>query len=299
MLVPSQGFVTAEDGTRLFYREIGNGPVRVIAPYDLMMFDLVRQLGDKATVVTYDMRNRGRSERSKDPKRSTIQQDVRDLEAVRAHFHFDKFVPVGFSYLGKVVALYAIAHRDRVSRIVQLAPSPIAEEPPGEAVDADHLGAPPADVARMRELRKTDAKEKKPQEFCRSEWKVTRYMLVGVPKSAAKIDIKDICSHPNEWPVNQERALASLWDSVDQTVPTADELKTITVAVLTVHGTNDRNSPYVGGRRWAASLPNGRLLTVPGAGHVLWADSPQVVIAAIRAFLDGRWPAGSEKVLGK
>jgi proline iminopeptidase len=291
-----EGFVRAEDGTRLYYRKIGRGPVKVIAPYDLMMFDALRQFADIATIVTYDTRNRGRSEPSRDPARSTIQQDVLDLEAVRAHFRFDKFVPVGFSYLGKVVALYGIAHPGRVSRIVQIAPSPIREEAAGDAVDADALGAPAADVERMRELRKTKAKETSPREYCRAEWMVTRYMLVGNPANAPKIDVDAICAQPNEWPLNAEKTLAPLWESVDRTIPTSDELKTVTVPVLTIHGTKDRNAPYSGGRKWAASLPNARLLTIAGAGHVAWADDPSAVFGAIRQFLRGTWPPGSEKV---
>jgi proline iminopeptidase len=291
-----QGFVRMDDGTRLYYRKTGSGPLKVIAPYDLMIFDVMRQLADIATVVTYDTRSRGRSEPSKNPAHLTIQQDVRDLEAVRAHFHFEKFAPIGFSYLGKAVALYAVAHPDRVTRIVQIGASPIREEPTGEAVDADLVGAPAADVARMRQMRKTDAKQRWPEEFCRSEWRVTRYMLVGNPVNARKIDVDRICMYPNEWPLNADTTLAPLWESVDRTVPTAEELRTITVPVLTIHGTKDRNAAYSGARTWAATLPNDRLLTVTNAGHVVWADDSRIVISAIREFLSGKWPTDSEKV---
>src|SRR5205814_10103666 len=98
---------------------------------------------------------------------------------------------------------------------------------------------------------------------------------------------------------NTDTALNQLWEGVDRTVPNAEEVMTITVAVLTNHGTRDRNAAYSGARKWAATLPNGRLLTVIGAGHVVWADDSDMVISGIRKFLRGKWPTNSEKVSGE
>src|SRR5205823_2538331 len=120
------------------------------------------------------------------------------------------------------------------------------------------LGAPAEDVARMRQLRQTDAKERSPAEFCLSEWAVTRYMLVGVPKNATKIDVRRICSFPNEWPANADKTLSSLWESIDRAILSPSELAKVTVPVLTIHGTSDRNAPYKGALRWTAGLPNAR-----------------------------------------
>ena len=38
----------------------------VIVPLDLYLFDQMKQFADIATVVTYDLRSRGRSDRAKD-----------------------------------------------------------------------------------------------------------------------------------------------------------------------------------------------------------------------------------------
>jgi pimeloyl-ACP methyl ester carboxylesterase len=48
--------------------------------------------------------------------------DADDLEAVRAHFGIEKPDLIGFSYLGKLVVLYATQHPDHVNRIVQIGP---------------------------------------------------------------------------------------------------------------------------------------------------------------------------------
>jgi pimeloyl-ACP methyl ester carboxylesterase len=73
-------------------------------------------------------------------------------------------------------------------------------------------------------------------------------------------------------------------------------LAKITMPVLVIHGTKDRNAPYGGGREWAMSLPDARLVTVEGAAHVSWADDPIAVFGSIREFLRGNWPLTAEKV---
>lgn len=289
------GFITITDGSRLYYRKVGSGAARVIAPSDLFLYDFTRRLTGVATVVTYDTRGRGRSELARGAAPPTIEQDVRDLEEVRRHFGFDKFVPVGFSYLGKAVVMYAATHPARASRLIMISAAPPAAVEDGEPVDADRLGAPARDVARMRQLRLTDAKERSPAEFCLAEWAVTRYMLVGAAANAQKIDVQRLCSLPNEWPVNADRTLSTLWESVDRANLSPAELARVTMPVLVIHGTSDRNSPYKGALRWAATLPNARLMTVLDAGHVVWADDPNAVGRAIREFISGHWPAGAEQ----
>jgi len=135
-----EGFVNADDGTKLYYRKFGNGPVTIIAPLDSFLHEHFRQLANLATVVTYDVRNRGRSDRAKDQSTSTIQQDVKDLEAVRRELKIEKFIPIGFSYTGLMVAMYALDHPDRVTRIVQIGPVPFRALPKYSAARAGEPG---------------------------------------------------------------------------------------------------------------------------------------------------------------
>ena len=66
--------------------------------------------------------------------------------------------------------------------------------------------------------------------------------------------------------------------------------------VLTIHGRQDRNVPYGAGREWAFKLGNARLVTVPEAAHMPFLERPEIVQPAIRQFLAGTWPLGSEEV---
>jgi pimeloyl-ACP methyl ester carboxylesterase len=50
------------------------------------------------------------------------QNDAKDLETVRKFFNLNRFVPIGYSYLGLMVTMYAREHPERVERLVQIAP---------------------------------------------------------------------------------------------------------------------------------------------------------------------------------
>ncbi len=60
----------------------------------------------------------------------------------------------------------------------------------------------------------------------------------------------------------------------------------IAAPTLVVHGERDAGVPAAVARRAAASMPSARALIVPDAGHWVQRDRPDVVVPAMRAFLD-------------
>jgi pimeloyl-ACP methyl ester carboxylesterase/ketosteroid isomerase-like protein len=285
-----EGFVTTPDGVKLHYRKLSNGsPVTIIAPLDFALYEPLSHFADIATVITFDGRSRARSTVS-DVKMLTIDQDVADLETVRAFFKLDKFIPVGYSYLGKVVAMYAAAHPEHVSRVIQLAPGAnrFSDMP---APEQGTFGAPEELVKKLDELRAS--KTATPREICEAYWRLAAYRMAGDPKHASRFDISS-CAYENEQ--NFMSTFEHLWPTILASSLSAEEMKKITMPVLVIHGNRDRNADYKGGRAWAASLPDARLVTVEGAAHGLWIDDPVTFFGAIRHFLRGEWPLGSEKI---
>lgn len=288
-----EGRVTTPDGVKLYYRKLSGGsPIAIIAPLDFVLHEPLRQFADVATIITYDVRNRGKSSRAADVNTLTIDQDVADLETVRAYFDVEKFIPVGFSYLGKVVATYAARHPERVARMVQLGPAANRMADLPVAPDED-FGAAAEDVKRWREMQAAGAKEKEPRAFCEAQWRVMSFYLVGNPARASKSVA--FCALENEWPVSFEKTFATLWPTIQKASLSEEELQKIAMPVLVIHGDRDRNAPYAGGRAWVAALPDARLVTVPGAAHAAWRDDPVAVFGSIRHFLRGEWPIGSAK----
>jgi pimeloyl-ACP methyl ester carboxylesterase len=298
---PAAGsLVATEDGTHLYYETVGSGPRFVLVPLHFFLRDTFvarPELLEGRTFVFYDVRNRGRSEALEDLSSLSLHRDVVDLEIVRRHVGADRVSLIGFSYLGKMVAMYAMEHPERVDRIVQLGPVP--RDP--ETTFPEHLSASdrlqsmgPEAVAELQQLQVEGVHRSDPQGFCRREWEVTRRALVGDPERAP--ELPDPCDLEREWPVNLQPHFQSMVVASLQILPSLEATAALEAPVLVVHGTRDRHAPYGAGRTWAYELPDARLLTVEGAAHCSWVDAPETVFPAIARFLDGQWPAGVEDV---
>ncbi len=289
------GFIDAGDGIRLAYRKFGRGLGVVIVPGGFLTNHAFDRLGLRHTVIAYDMRNRGQSSPVSDPRRLTIKDDVRDLETVRRHFGVRRFTPIGYSYLGLMVLLYAMDYPDRVERIVQVGPVPrkFGTQYPSRLVNQDSVVDEHA-WNKLQQLRAQEYDRKHPKDFCEMHWKTLRVRLVGDPNHVDRLGPSP-CDMPNEWPVNLERHLSAHLESLKTLVVTPEKLAAVSVPVLVIHGTKDRNVPYGAGREWALTLPNARLLPVEGAAHNVWADAPEVA-DWINRFLAGRWPQSAQKV---
>lgn len=294
-----EGFVTTPDGVRLYYRKVGDSSRTVILPGRLFAFADFEWLGRDFTLISYDMRNRGRSELIADDSKISFEHDVADLETVRRHFGVERVALLGYSYLGKIVVLYALAHPARVERIVQfgaVGPNFGTKYRPEFEFHDDPVD--PAARARLRALRSEQSYHvTHPREYCREEWSVVQNpSLVGDPTRADRVRI-DVCDMPNEWPILQVRHLRLHFEGSGMTHRTPpDAVRALQVPVLTVHGTRDRNAPFGAGREWAYLLPQGRLLTIEGAGHHAFGEQPDVVMPAVKRFLDGEWPEDAVKV---
>src|SRR6266498_2961607 len=90
-VAPVEGFVTADDGLRLFYRQIGSGAQTVIVPASLFLYRDLSALASGRRMIFYDMRGRGRSDRVAHSTRIAIQWDVRDGETVLRQFGIERF----------------------------------------------------------------------------------------------------------------------------------------------------------------------------------------------------------------
>jgi proline iminopeptidase len=292
------GFVTAPDGAKLFYEREGKGPA-VVVPLHLFTYDWMRPLADRFTVIGYDVRNRGRSSYVKNTATLTIQQDVADLETLRKHLKLEKMDLIGHSYTGLMVYLYALAHPNRVRRIVQLGPVPpvFGTKYRAQYVYTDDVGGE-ADMAEVMKLRESGVRETNAPRYCLAVWNVWTRALVADPAHVSKLDglASHVCLHRNEWLTNFNRHLEHHFASVQKVTIDRNAMRRFQTPVLTIHGDKDRNAPYGAGREWAFALGNARLLTVPGTAHAVFAERPDIVEPAIRTFLGGDWPAGAERV---
>src|SRR5208282_3801274 len=113
-ILPVEGYLTTEDGVRLFFQKVGNGPQTVLIPNGMHLLGDFKRFAAGRTLIFYDLRNRGRSDQVTDDcklKRG-IHHDVDDLETVRRHFGASQPALIGHSYVGLTVVLYAMKYPD-------------------------------------------------------------------------------------------------------------------------------------------------------------------------------------------
>ncbi len=296
-----QGMVPTPDGTTLCAYRIGSGPQAVIIPNAIYLLEHFAYLARDLTVISYDLRNRGRSAPVHDRLllHRGIHHDVEDLETIRQFFELERPHLVGHSYLGLAVILYAITNPQSCGRIVQIgAPSPnhAAVYPP-ELTAPDLEAIAGSESARqLQQLRDDGMPASAPKEFCLRWWEFMRHVYVAIPGAAAALG-DHYCAFENEWPVNMEAHLSqNILPSIVHLDLRQDDIDQVRVPVLTVHGRRDRNAPYGAGRDWAARLREARLLTIAEAAHFPFVERPDVVGPAVREFLDGVWPDAAEVI---
>jgi len=294
-MTTSDGFVTTDDGLRLFYRQVGDSGDVALFINGVPIVDDFAPLARERTIVFFDPRNRGRSETVRD--RSQIERgihhDVDDLEAIRRHLRVDRVDVIGHSYAGATAALYAMKYPASTRRVVQIgpvAPDQSRQYPPHLKHEDETLQLA---LAALGELMKEQS-TLDPIEFCRRFWTILNPIYVIDPADVPRLKWAR-CDDANE------RGYMPTWlqhilPSIQQLNLTSDDFARAVAPVLVVHGRQDRSGPYGGGRDWARLLPNARLVTVDPAAHVPWIESPSLVFDAIATFLRGQWPATAEQI---
>jgi pimeloyl-ACP methyl ester carboxylesterase len=296
--VSEADFVRSDDGSRLYFEVVGQeGPVVLVPMHHVLRDPLASSdLTVDRRLVFYDPRNRGRSGKVEDQATLNMLQDVEDLERVRVRVGVERVSLIGLGDFGKVAALYAARHPDRVERIVQLAPSgrdPAHVFPP-HLTAQDRVQVFSEGLKEISRLQAEGLPEGGPQAYCEAEWAVTSRALVGVPSKAESLPSP--CSLEREWPVNLRSHFESASPANQRIVLTEDDLAGIQVPTLVIHGARDRHVPFGAGREWAAELAEARLLTLEKAAHFSWVEHRSEVVGAILEFLDGEWPAKAETI---
>jgi 2-succinyl-6-hydroxy-2,4-cyclohexadiene-1-carboxylate synthase len=175
----------------------------------------------------------------------------------------ERFVLCGYSLGGRVALHVALAHPQRVSRLVLVASTAGIEDP---ALRDDR---------RAADEKLADETERGTIEEFADRWS-RQPLFAGTPQAAAKLWRADLLRNDPEALAAVLRGLGAgamepLWDRLP-------ELDGMPVTIIV----GERDGRYTAtARRIVATLPGTRLLLVPGAGHGLPREAPQAVAAAI------------------
>ena len=124
-LAQDGSFVSA--GTELHYRSAGTGtPAVLLSGGPGFRVDYMVPVGDFLPAnyrrIYFEQRGTGKSRpKTLNPESMTLNTVVDDLEALRLHLKVDRLLLVGHSWGGMLAMAYAVAHPDRVDRLVLIA----------------------------------------------------------------------------------------------------------------------------------------------------------------------------------
>jgi proline iminopeptidase len=297
-----EGFFPGANGIKLFYRKVGTGSATAVylhgGPADMSDggYEL-DALAQGRTLIAFDQRSGGRSELVNDPTRLTVEYYIRDLEALQRHFRLKRMTLIGQSWGAMLAAMYTTRHPESVERLLLLSPGSPSSAFAAQRFKKTNAVIGEAGAARIAELEReiASAPDDRVSELCRERIRLIFRAYVNDVSALERMRVHYWDAPPAAL---RHELLAS--DAAFDSLGSFDflpDLAKLKQPALVVEGA-DTQVPLEATRAWAAALPNGRLLLVPGACHIVWLEGDvPMLMRALNQFLAGGWPEKAETVL--
>jgi pimeloyl-ACP methyl ester carboxylesterase len=231
---------------------------------------LYRELAADHTLIRYDARGNGLSDRTVDE--ISFDAFVSDLEAVVDAAGLTRFALLGISQGCAVSIAYAVRHPERVSRLILYGGYAL-----GWSKRARSAAQKEEDEAVLTLMRVGWGKENPAfrQVF-------TSQFMPGATKEQA-----DWFNELQRITVTGDTA-ARIFTATGETDVTA-LLPRVSVPTLVLHARDDARVPFEAGRRMAAGVPGSRFVALTGRNHVFLESEPAFgqFLEHVRAFLAG------------
>ncbi len=279
---PQQGNTIDVAGARLNVVDLGPrdaaGPPVVMIHGASSNLESMRPLGDLLArhhrVVLIDRPGHGWSTRD-DLKNSTPAMQARMIDAALEKLGVSGAVIVVHSLAGPLGALLALDYPRRVGGLVMLAP--VAYSWPGGVGWYNKVVTTPA-IGPLLAYTIT-----LPLGFFLSEPGARGvFAPQPVPAGFVKNSATPLLLRPREF-------LANAWDLVTLKAAVTEQAPrhgNIKVPVVVITGDTDATvSPNIHSRRLAATVPNAKLIVLPGVGHMVQYAAPEVVVREVEAMI--------------
>lgn len=272
------------DGALLWGTVEGAGPPAVLCHGGPGLWDyfdaLALELSDSLTVHRWDQRGCGRSEPSSGYGLDVAVRDVQDVK--RAFGVRDPWVVLGHSWGAYLALLTALEHPGSTTALICISgtgsPSWWTDtgSPAYKTERARRM--PVTSQRRLDELTYLERSWDEEIEFRRLSWRTD---FVDQDPPPAALDAMASTPLGINWEINRKLSRASL-DSEAELLEACERCE---IPSLFLHGSEDPR-PHDGARLLSGRIPNGQLISIPGAGHLPWIERPQETLAAITIFLD-------------
>jgi proline iminopeptidase len=233
----------------------------------------VAELRDVAQLVYIDHRGSGRS-RTSDPATCTLEQNVRDVEALRQYLGIDRISVLGSSYGGMVAQGYAIEFPEPLDKLILAvtAPSYRFMEESQEILE-----------------RRGTAEQKRVCQWLwnasfENEEQLQEYYRIMGPMYSVQFDEE---KHEQGWQrgIRNFQQLNLGFGSFLRTFDFIEQLPSITCPTLVLAGAHDWICPPSQSELIAAKIPGAKLELFADSSHMLAQDEPERFLQVVRQFL--------------
>ena len=280
------GFVRAEDGLRLHWRSVGEGPVLVccngVGVSTFFWRYVVHHFRDRYRVVLWDYPGHGRSQRVPDPTGAdlSVVRLARDLEAVMDAAQVDRATLLGHS-LGCQVIFEAVRRMsDRVDGLVPMLGTA------GLALDTffDWDGSPRLFKGLHRVIygaRGAAHPLTRPLLLGPLAWEFARRLSLVDPERATAADMRPYMEHLGQLDLRLfiEMVLESgkhdAWDV----------LPALALPVMVVAAERDKFTPMWLSEKMVDVLEDANLVVLENASHAALIEQPERINAELERFL--------------
>ena len=238
-------------------------------------------LGAAFTLVMLNPRGSEGSDRPADPRAYGTADYVSDLDELRAHLGLERMLLLGHSHGGVVAAAYAVAHQDRVERLVlasTLARFAAEQEAVMEAAMEAKAGEPWYDDARA-------ALEDEQAGRFETDEELGELAIREFPFYFARYgDAEQAYLETLHGEVPVADALRLFNNEVFNTFDLRPELPQITAPTLVITGEDD----FITGPVCAADfavIPGQRTVVLPGCGHFVFVEARDRFRDEVTVFL--------------
>ena len=233
----------------------------------------VAELRDVAQLVYVDHRGSGRS-RVDDPATCTLEQNVRDVDALRDYLGLEKICVLGSSYGGMVAQGYAIDFTDRLDRLILSVTAPSYRFMEESQAILEERGT--AEQKRVCQWLWNASFE--------NEGQLQEYYRVMGPMYAVKFDAE---KHAQGWHrgIRNYRQLNQGFGDFLRTFDFTEQLSSITCPTLVLAGAHDWICPPSQSQIIAEKIPQAELELFANSSHMVSQDEPERFLEVVRKFL--------------
>jgi pimeloyl-ACP methyl ester carboxylesterase/DNA-binding CsgD family transcriptional regulator len=269
-------FARSADGVGIAYARHGTGPPLLIDSCWLshLQFDwqspvwrhYLDELGKIATVIRYDERGHGLSDRAVTDH--SLEARVSDLEAVADDAGLDRFALLAMAQGGPVAIEYAARHPERLTRLIFYGSHPGTKAP--STPEEIELFAAMQALIKVGWARPTS-------EFRRV---FTSLMIPGATEEQMRW-VDDL----QRMAVDAETAL--LARAQRQVTDSSARMSELDLPTLVIHSRGDQMQEFQRARELAAGIRGARLVALESDNHIVLADEPAwpVFLREVTEFL--------------